>query len=393
MSKSAAAGGAETKKIKRLKLWLIWLLLFAAFLILTALNAMAAIRGSAGVVFPTVEAIAQFVPFGSLSAAALSVLTIGLVFNWWIRAETTQELHRELFSPHVVENVLSDARLREIIPVAIARFVGDSQLGRDVFELMLAHGGLLRANRRETVRYTLTLENLSEGDDLVRARFYRLTYNVQYERHSVPENLYFVCVDQPGSFNRLISGDTVEWIWSATRTKAFPFFSGDFFRVANVEIDGMTIDLAGVRAEPTTSDRIFSGLSLGPKDCFYRVPVPQHLRAVRPAPHHVAYKVELYVPRLSHVISIPIREASKNVFYSLDFSRTDIVCMTALDVLTSRELPRVERHPRPDSYHAVTVQISDQWVLPKSGVVFVWEVRAEHTDEMSALLLRHITQV
>jgi hypothetical protein len=77
------------------------------------------------------------------------------------------------------------------------------------------------------------------------------------------------------------------------------------------------------------------------------------------------------IVKQAHAMHLTIPRLSRRVLFAFDFGGTEIQNVDVLDTFLARRKPYIRRMPTMTRARRVEVH-SDEWVLPGSGVVFVW---------------------
>jgi hypothetical protein len=82
--------------------------------------------------------------------------------------------------------------------------------------------------------------------------------------------------------------------------------------------------------------------------------------------------IQTKVEKQAHAIRLTVPRLSHRALFAFDFGDTDIFYgVDVFDTLLARRKPYIRRLPTMTRARRVEVH-SDDWVLPGSGVVFIW---------------------
>ena len=88
-----------------------------------------------------------------------------------------------------------------------------------------------------------------------------------------------------------------------------------------------------------------------------------------------------------HVYMYTVVCPTRNVTVEFDYALADIGFINVFDFFVSHRSPSIRMSRTADGPRSVEVEIND-WVLPKSGVLFGWVLNSEMTEEFTDILAR-----
>ncbi len=359
----------DIRRIKSLKLLIAVLLLLIAWSAFSFMEHLAAtIRGS-----PDRDQLAWYVsifaetPWKSLAEACVTTMVIAMVYEWWIRRENEKELHSRLFSAEIILTTLSGDRVSMVLRRCLQRLTVDKQFGTEIASF-IEKRILDHSERRYNVKYTLILYNLSRSefseDECV--HFFGVYYDHSYEKVFREDQLFFVCVDDMDTYNKSFDlPQRLEWRWVTSRKRIYERqFSARFYTLNYFEIDGERLEIGTLVDD--------NG------DVAYRVDIPRKVLDGRR--HRCSYRVALKTERYAHCLFTDVRVPCKGLTFAFDFSETDILHVNIFDAFTARDIPTIKFLPRDEQFRRIEVGLDNEWVIPKSGVSFTWNLRHQLTD-------------
>jgi hypothetical protein len=221
---------------------------------------------------------------------------------------------------------------------------------------------ILPSRHHHDVEYDMTITTIPEEDPLSQL-FYAVHIDVRYESIIESKQFRFVLANSNNVYNAFRNDPTAVWKWLQVVPPDLAAHADKVMRVTNCQVDGILLNELSSQGVP---------------GCIQQFAVPQNFRDGCRHLHH--FKLTVMVRRNGHLMTMNLDYPTHNMRMTVDYSHTDIVYMNVVDSLTSVATPEIRYAPddtMPASAHRVTVQLRDDWVLPKSTVAFVWRLRHE----------------
>ena len=144
------------------------------------------------------------------------------------------------------------------------------------------------------------------------------------------------------------------------RLRDFPLDWDVRFTLLRATVDGETLEITTTQEEQRTETTAVG------------LPLTQALN--REATIAITYR--MLVQRNSHLLTFPVAQPTNSVFYELDYTNTGISFVSVVPFFGSSRTPRIERSEPRENIARVSVGL-DGWVLPRSGLAFVWVLADE----------------
>jgi hypothetical protein len=191
----------------------------------------------------------------------------------------------------------------------------------------------------------------------------RLTITVRQEYTAVPatQTRRFASVSDPEDYRELTEDGSATFVWFTKPTAGVDASSIEAFELVQFSVDG---DERPIRRSPRSSGQIYT-VSLG---------IPE---ADRGKPVTIAFTYQLTRPAVhNRWLHVDVEQPTRGIDVTLDYSDTDITEVSMLDFIASSQQAIVTKTPPKVPGKTVGLEF-DGWLMPKSGVAFVWTTQAE----------------
>lgn len=303
------------------------------------------------------------VPFDSLGEELLKMLFLVGLFEVYLRRESEHSIQTLLFSKRVVSSMLDIRQVLEVMGACFARVIPNEQLAHDMVRIV-QNKAVLPSRHHHNVEYDVTITKLPVTQaDQISTKFFIVHLDIHYESKIDTEQLRFVLAHSNQIYNTYRNDPTVVWKWLQVVPPDLIRYADKVMRVRSCHVDG-----APLREVPAK----------GVPGCVQQFDVPAELRDGQMHQHH--YELSVMVRRNGHLMTLNIDHPTRNMRIAVDYGRTDIAYMNVVDSLTSAKPPEIRYAPddaAPASAHRVSVQLRDDWILPKSTTAFVWRLEGE----------------
>jgi hypothetical protein len=317
--------------------------------------------------------------------ASLSSAVIGFGYEWFIRRETDDAVSsafRDSLSQQkdtylanlerlIPQVLLLDRDVQKVILVAVEKLdeimrnilsarLGDTEMGASVYEGLLQKT-LEYEERYSDLRHEIVLANLplTEPQELQK-QFFDATVNLRYRTKLRATRLVFTRVTGHDSFNERIRSPEYVFTWRVRESEHLPKDSEKALKVIRCRVDDLELN---------QQSRV--GL-----DGSYEI-VCEHpgLQALLNKEVTIFYSVQTKLARLGHVFFSNAVRPTRHVTISFNWARTDIETVRVYDFFVSAKRPNIYLTPT-DRPHTAVVEL-EEWVFPKGGAVFAWQLKGE----------------
>jgi len=342
------------EEIRSHKIWKVFLLLSLAALLLFRLGAVDWETSS----YPVVGKL----PFNALGEEILKMLFLVFLFEVYLRRESELAIHSLLFSKKVVTEMLDLRQVREVMSACFARIVPDEKFAVDMVRIV-QNKAVLPSRHHHDVEYDVTITPLTGATDPLRSMFFAVHLIVRYESTVDTRQLRFILAHSNHVYNDFRDDPTAVWKWLQVVPEDLADYADKVMRVRSCRIDGLSLEEFPAQGVP---------------GCVQQFAVPDEFRNGQRHRHH--FELTVMVRRNGHLMTINLDYPTRNMRITVDYAQTDIAYLNVVDSLTSARAPEIRYAPddsTPGTSHRVTVQLRDDWILPKSTAAFVWRLRSE----------------
>ena len=104
----------------------------------------------------------------------------------------------------------------------------------------------------------------------------------------------------------------------------------------------------------------------------------------------IFYELRAKLHKVGHLYYATIKNPTHNVSMEFEFSQADVEYVNVVDFFVSARSPSIRYIPTPEDFYKIEVELGE-WVFPKGGAVFIWELRERKISCVSILSqpLRH----
>lgn len=348
------------------------------------------------------------IPLGDLAIAALSTAFLGIGYEFIVRRETDRRLQglgrtiraevvsdvavqvaglasevrqaetrvaaMKLSDPALLRDViaheLSGPQVRSLIEMALDRLTGDATLARDAADALLTNV-LSYKSRYSNYRVNMVLTDPDAENSAALSDYFVAHLEFRYRTsHYDGTPLKFARVANAEAYRELLADPWWEFVWLEEETAVNLAGSSLGLEVEWVSVDGhrlevidLPLPVPGRALQAQAKDGADSGAQGA----------------------DIAYRFRVLIQKRAHLQFINLPVPSQGAMLSIDWAGVAIRHMNVYDFFDSPNSPSVSRYPSDHSSHRVEVS-TNEWVFPKSGVVFGWVLEAEWSDAFAALL-------
>lgn len=288
-------------------------------------------------------------------------------FSDRLRSQLIDDFQRSLVvNPKFVKELMTDASLDRVILAGLERKVGDAALARESYENLL--GQLLSYDRRfANYRCKVTMNPVGKSyDAAVSSLYYEAFVDLRYDTTLLRTDHWFAAVNDIEEYNRLLADPAWELRCVRPPTRTFPAGDERAFKLHFVRING--IDM---RIEKAERDG-FVGYAARHDDLAVLVGKQVTFE----------YRYSTKMEKTGHVYMQTVVVPTRNVVMEFEYGLVDIGRVNVFDFFVSRRTPSIKVIRGPDDPRSVGVELDD-WVFPKSGVLFSWVLASEMATPLS----------
>jgi len=190
----------------------------------------------------------------------------------------------------------------------------------------------------------------------------RLIITVRQEYTVVPasQTRRFASVSNQDEYREMVEDSAANFVWFTNPSSGVDAGSTEAFELVQFSVDGTE---RPIRRSARKGGQLYS-VTLG---------VPE---SERERPVTLAFTYRLMPPAHSRWLSIDIDQPTRGLDVELDYSDTSIEQISMLDFIASSQKSVVTKTP--PRVPGKTIGLGfDGWLLPKSGVIFVWTTAAD----------------
>jgi len=282
------------------------------------------------------------------------------------------------FNAEDLARVATPAMLDQIIRNSLALRLGDATFARELYD-DIRDQAIAAAERWMDARVEVNLSPLPEDQgtparsSLVAAATGAglLEATVRWEYQTVPVSPVrrFVCVSDREEYRELSHEAGATSVWYFRPVGGLDGGSKDAFELIEFTVDGK---LRPIRRSAKTGSQTYS-VAVG----------QEAVGASRPVT--VSYTYRTIVRRDGRLIKLDMEQPTRGLSVELAYGGCGITDVRLLDFLTSSIKARVSQTPASVPAKVIRADF-DGWVLPRAGVVFVWEPGHDLSYEFSSPL-------
>jgi hypothetical protein len=188
------------------------------------------------------------------------------------------------------------------------------------------------------------------------------TATVRWDYTVVPEHQTrrFACVSDRQEYRELAQDPAATSAWYMRPKAGIDAGSREAFELVHFSVDG---DSRPIRRAVRKDGQLYT-VNLG----------EEAVRAAKPV--SVSYTYRTLASRHGHLLHVDVEQPTRGFSVELDYSDTDISYINLLDFIASSKSTRVSQTPTSVPGKSVGVAF-DGWLMPRSGVAFVWVLEGE----------------
>lgn len=331
------------------------------------------------------SSLIEEIPFHSLADAILTIAVVALAFEYFVRQEAQtqltelvrQEAQRErsalineiasivLSKPETLLSSLSKAKLHQVINSGLAITLGDKQLANELYDGLLRTIGEFKERWIET-HHTVTLTRVDDNESKsVQSAYYQAYVTLRYQTILKRKAFEFRCISSKQVYDDAIwDGLDIFYLWLMYPSEAFPRPSRACFDVTGMSVNGIPLSID-----------MFENLEFTSHSLCFTCHSPR-LASLQGKLVTIEARFKVKVPKNRHQVNLWVPFPSRGMFVEVDYGDTDIARMVVCDMFVSRQRPDIRLLPTPERPRRIEVEV-DEWVFPRGGSVFVWQLNGE----------------
>lgn len=264
------------------------------------------------------------------------------------------------FSPEALTSVASPQTLDRIVENCLAIRLRDRTLAGELYADLRQQ--LLRApDRHYDMHVSVSLTRWSDGPASGPGAMFVATVRREYRVKAGTAVMRFACVSDLDEYRELVRDPSTTEVWYFEPVAGLDASSKKAFELLSFTLDGEPQPL---RHSRRTGSQTFT----------------VNATAESPRNHttdvHVSYTYRVLVQQHGHLLYLDFGRPCKGLTAELWYGNCGIAYVNQLDFITGAQATRVSRSPEEAGTPSIAVSY-DGWVLPKSGLAFVWVLESE----------------
>ncbi|KSU53325.1 MULTISPECIES: hypothetical protein [unclassified Gordonia (in: high G+C Gram-positive bacteria)] len=351
-------------------------------LIIVSLSFVGFILMGASIWLVTDDKLSTFV-FG-IGDVLFTAAALGLLVSAWLarddearndaRVDRLLKSNVDAFRKSVIEGFAFDVddltsvatpdMLDDITKNSLALRIGDAEFAEEAYE-DLRDQAINTSERWYDAKISI---HLSEDKGAGSSSTPMIVSTVRWEYTVVPKHASrrFAVVSDRQEYRELAGDSEFTSAWFVRKENGVDASSRDAFELVQFAVDG---EQRTIRRAQRKDGQLYTA-SVG----------REAVDAQRPVTISYTYRVR--TPQRGHMIHFDMEQATRNVDIALDYSDTSIDYVNVLDFFVSSHKTRIEHMPPNVPERSIAVSHTG-WVLPRSGVAFVWVARRSGASSSS----------
>ena len=271
------------------------------------------------------------------------------------------------FTPDDLTNVASPATIDQIVRNTLALQLGDQDLAADVYA-DLQRQVIQSPERRRHCAIAVDLAPWHEPPTNEAPAMFIATVRCEYCTVPASSTMRFSCVSDQDVYRELLQDPTSALVWYFKPAGELEGGSDDAFELVQFSVDGKPRSIR--RTKQARGQSYVVNLSSKQEE------EPGGPGSLSPQEVTISYTYRVLVRRQGHLLYLDVGILTKGLRIAFRYGGCGIQDVTTLPFIASAEPPRLTQTP--PSVPTPSVEIGfDGWVLPRSGVVFVWALDGE----------------
>lgn len=321
-----------------------------------------------------------FLPWNELGAILFGSGLLGIGLDAYFRQDNEELAERQLrrvladhapairdaviqgfaFDTTDLQRVATPETLDRIIRNSLALRLGDADFAGELYEEIRDQA--VRAHERWLdVKVSIRLSMLRAATAGSTPAYIS---TVRWEYTAVPthQTRSFVVVNDRQEYRELAQDPTGASIWYLSPKNGYDAGSPNSFELVQFSLDGEArpIRRTARKGGQTYSVNLSQDVVSGGK------------------PVSISYTYRTLASRDGHLLHVDVEQPTRGLSVEMDYSDTDIAYVNLLDFIASTKKSRIVQTPSSVPGKSIGVEF-DGWLMPRSGVAFVW-VLGEDSD-------------
>lgn len=267
------------------------------------------------------------------------------------------------FAPDDLARVATPETLDQIIQNGLAIRLGDQRFADELY-VDIRDQAIRSIERWNDVRVSIrlsmdrrTADGRAGGDPNG-----RLIVTIRHEYTTVPssQTRRFASVSDRDEYRELTQDGSSTFVWFTNPSGGVDAGSTEAFELVQFNVNG---DERPIRRSARKGGQLYT-VNLG---------IPE---AERQRPATLSFTYQLTPPAHNRWLYVDVEQPARGLDVELDYSDTNIAQVSMLDFIASSQKSVVTKTPPRVPGKTVGLEF-DGWLLPKSGVVFVWTDEAD----------------
>jgi hypothetical protein len=267
--------------------------------------------------------------------------------------------------PDDLKRVATPELLDHLAENALALRFGDATFAREVYADLRTQA-ITAAERWTDVQVSVRLSPAGERDAVGIPRF---DVYVAWEYTTVPSHPVrrFACVSDRDEYYELTSDSPATSTWFMTPRPGMNASDRAAFELLEFSVDGEPRPIRRTERKTGQTYSVDLGRQAGDE----------------PKPVRIRHLYRTVTPQSGHFLFFEVPQPARGVSFELDYSPTDISFMTVTQLISSVNRPYVSRFPETAAAKVISIETTG-WLLPRSGVAFVWTLSSEEAEATAA---------
>lgn len=301
------------------------------------------------------------VTLSALAQTFLASAIISFTYEWFIRKEADDNLKKILLlNPEILNNFIGKTeKLNEIIKTILGVKLKNEGMGSELHDSIIT----------EICSYTEYYYNFTNDIHLRECsdfpEYFDVISDLKYKTKLRNRTFIFGRTTDIQVHDSILKKGQNLYTFYLPESHCFPKGSKDAFDVLKFSINNIEIE----KKEITNKDGIYEII----------FQLPKSLRKYMNKKVLIQYSVRNKVSKIGHVLYYNAIKPTKGMNISVDGSETSINRIRAYDYIVSKQTPIIT-YDNNDPLLSRTVRVyidEEEWVFPKSGIVFSWNLKEE----------------
>jgi hypothetical protein len=276
-------------------------------------------------------------------------------------------IHGFASAPDDLARVASPDTIDQIVRNTLAIQLGDQDLAADVYA-DLRRQVIQSPERRYDCAMAIDLARWHETTQTNADAMFIATVHCEYRVTPTRSTMRFSCVSNQSTYQELLRDPTSALVWNFRPTGDLHGGSDDAFELVEFTVDGKLVRIRRTKQARGQTYVVNLPASTGTEETGVPVSSPHGVR--------IAYTYRLLVRQAGHLLYLDIGSLTRGLTVAFRYGGCGIRNVNTLPFIASAEPARLMQTPPATPTPRVEIGF-DGWVLPRSGVAFVWALEDE----------------